>query len=50
MKCKSCDIDFKVITDSNFGARFCPFCGSADIEVGKANKVQLKEEHYDFTF
>lgn len=44
MKCKSCDIDFKVITDSDFGARFCPFCGSADIEVGKANKVQLKEE------
>jgi putative phage-type endonuclease len=39
-----CDIDFKVVTDSDFGARFCPFCASADIEVGKANKVQLKEE------
>ena len=44
MKCKNCDIDFKVITDSDFGARFCPFCGSTNIEVGKANKVQLKEE------
>ena len=44
MKCRMCNIDFKVVTDSDFGARFCPFCGSADIEVGKANKVQLKEQ------